>query len=169
MLTAILVCLFIVRVGGEMVASRKRKLVDALLAQIEAKIPGPVEVAMFVGGDFGDQGARAQELQDRAARQRRENELRQQMEMLGNGHTYLLDVAVVVRLGAIVTFRYPGEEPRTMFILPTAEGEVLPGGVVIVTSKSPLVRALMGHKAEEIVPVPNGSGGTHLITIISVQ
>ncbi|OGY55145.1 MAG: hypothetical protein A3C82_01270 [Candidatus Wildermuthbacteria bacterium RIFCSPHIGHO2_02_FULL_47_12] len=139
-------------------ALSKRDLVDALIAKLRQEIPAPVMVSAVGGGDF----------QERIARQGRENDIMRQIGMLGNG-TSLLAPAVTVGLGAIVRFEYlPDGVPLARFILPAAVGEVLPGGIIVMTLESPLGNALQGHKKGEIVTVKTPKG-YRIVEILSVE
>jgi transcription elongation GreA/GreB family factor len=55
-----------------------------------------------------------------------------------------------VALGALVTIEEDGES-ATLFIAPAGGGTMLSGGVQVVTTSSPLGRALLGKRADDDV------------------
>jgi transcription elongation GreA/GreB family factor len=72
-----------------------------------------------------------------------------------------------IALSAVVTIEEAGAPPYRRFLAPAGGGAVLAGDVIVVTSQSPLGRALVGkHPGDDIeVALP---GGLRTLTILAV-
>jgi transcription elongation GreA/GreB family factor len=72
-----------------------------------------------------------------------------------------------VDLGALVTAEEEGDEQRFL-LAPQGGGVALPGGVQVVTPRSPLGRALVKARAGDAVEVQR-PGGVRELTIRAVE
>ena len=102
---------------------------------------------------------------------RRVEELRQTLERLGQMPVKVLDESDPVRLSALVRLQSTSGETRALYVGIAGGGESVHANgeeVVIVTSQSPLGRAVLGKTKGETFSI-NLAGTEHRFTVLSVE